>query len=183
MSYLTNPYRYAPTSQYVVSEGSWTNTDQYTTVKDSPSGGSSYNRTIAQTLPIEYEIAINDLGVRWYVAFSTISEIDTAWTNYGTIDERAIPYGLYFIGNADPTFVSLVLDFDTPSVFSDAYTTSSRFKMKLTASQFTVTYSVLGNWTDTQTLYDDTATPSGQYTLMVNQNTTLGSYSSTITPQ
>ena len=171
-------------SQYVVSEGTWTNTDQYTTAKTGgSSGGASYNRTVAQTLPIEYEIAINDLGVRWYVAFSTISEIDTAWTNYSTIDERAIPYGLYFIGNADPTFASLVIDFDTPGTFSDAYTTSSRFNMKLTSSNFTITYSVDGTWTDTQTLYNESASPSGQYTLMVNQNTNVGSSSSTITPQ
>jgi len=183
MSYLTNPYRYAPTTQYVASEGSWTNTDLYTTVKDSPSGGSAYNRTIAQTLPIEYEIAINALGVRWWVSFSTLYDIASAWETYNAFDENAIPYGLYFIGNADPTFVSLVLNYTTPSVFSSAYTTSSRFKMRLTASQFTVTYSVLGNWTDTQTLYDDSATPSGQYALAVNQNTTLGAYSSTITPQ
>jgi len=183
-NFVINPSLFVVGSQYVVSEGTWTNTGQYTTAKTGgSSGGASYNRTIAQTLPIEYEIAINDLNVRWYVGFSTISQIDTAWANYGSIDELAIPYGLYFIGNADPTFASLVIDFDTPGTYTDAYTTSSRFNMKLTATQFTITYSVDGTWTDTQTLYNESASPSGQYTLMVNQVTNVGSSSSTITPQ
>ena len=122
-------------------------------------------------------ISILDFAPYYFCMFDTQAYLDSSGGQSPPIsyDERACEYG-FLCRSEDSTLnankITAVVDADTTGSYSaDAMTTSSKIKMVITSTSFAITYSVLGNWTDTVNFFSTTfSSDTTARLLAVNNN-------------
>ena len=173
---IFNPYRYVAGEFWDSSVGTWVN-DGGQTSKASPAGYQSYNATVASSPPQTAIISVLDFEPYYFCMFDSEAYLASSGGQPAPIsyDERACEYGV-LIRSEDSTLnakrITAVIDADTTSPYSDDdLTTSSKIKMIITSTTFSIKYSVLGNWTDTVDFFDTTfSADTTARMLVVNNN-------------
>ena len=162
MSYLTNPSRYAVAGFWVEDVGDWVNVDGQTSKKDT-AGYESYNATVVSSSPQTAIISILDFDSYYFNSFTSPAYLACAQGSGASCqsapvsyDERACEYGFLTrtipSSHHDGQIVAVKEGVNIGDYNGTPLTTSSKVKMVITSSTFTITYSILGNWSDTATL-------------------------------
>jgi hypothetical protein len=158
MSYLTNPYMVSPLAQFWDSSvGTWINVDGQTS-KTGTAGYQSYNATVASSSPQTAIISILDFDAYYFNMFDSPAYLASSGGQSPPIsyDERACEYGFLTrtipSSHHDGQIVALKNAVNIGNYNGTQLTTSSKVKMEITSSLFTITYSILGDWSDTATL-------------------------------
>jgi len=175
-NFVVNPYSFTSAEFWDSSVGTWVNDDGQTS-KASPAGYKSYNATVTSAPPQTAIISILDFAPYYFCMFDTQAYLDSSGGQSPPIsyDERACEYG-FLCRSEDSTLnankITAVVDADTTGSYSaDAMTTSSKIKMVITSTSFAITYSVLGNWTDTVNFFSTTfSSDTTARLLAVNNN-------------
>ena len=156
--------------------GTWVN-DGGQTSKASPAGYKSYNATVASSPSQTAIISILDFSPYYFCMFDTAAYLASSGGQSPPIsyDERACEYG-FLCRSEDSTLnankITAVIDADTSGGYSDdALTTSSKIKMIITSTTFSIKYSVDGTFTDTVDFFDTTfSSDTTDRLLVVNNN-------------
>jgi len=153
--------------------GTWANDGGQTTKESPTSSYQSYNSTVASSPSQTAIISVLNFDSYYFTMFVSADYLAAAAPSY---DETACEYG--FLCRADSGVnakkIIAVIDGAQPESYSDdQMTTSSKIKMVITSTSFTITYSVDGTFTDTVNFYSETFSEDTTQRMLATNNNGL----------